>query len=51
LWNPSVLAFTAALFAGVAIHEYAAARFAPSAEFIKMSAGARDNRTALGMTD
>lgn len=50
-WNPSVLAFTAALFAGVAIHEFGAARFTHSSALVEANAGVWDNRSAAGKTD
>ena len=48
LWNPSVLAFTAALFASVAMYELDAARFARSAGWVEVKAGVWDNLSTAG---
>ena len=47
LWNPSVLAFTAALLAGVAIHEFGAAWFTRSQDRQEMALEA-GNQAARG---
>ena len=48
LWNPSVLAFTAALVAGVAIHEFAAAWFTRSTAWVEVKATVWDNQPTTG---
>ena len=51
LWNPSVLAFTAALFAGVAIYEFGLERFKRNAGVVDRNQAVWDKRMMTGTSD